>query len=89
MGVNDFNMNEFLNRLGFILRKRRMNKQDFARILGVAPNTISRWFAKKACPSAETLFKICWKLGVSADWLLNIERVVGGNYDDYYDIGKR
>ena len=44
------------------------NKAQFAKIIGISPQTLSKWIGRKTF-DAELLYRKC--LGLSADWLLN------------------
>ena len=44
------------------------NKAQFAKIIGISPQTLSKWIGRKTF-DAELLYRNC--LGLSADWLLN------------------
>lgn len=71
-------MKKFLERLKLLQGSR--SQRDFANTLGIPLNSYTNWFLYDRCPSIDTLFSICTKLGESADWLLGLtdERTSGG-----------
>ena len=47
---------------------------EFARRLGVSLSTANRWINEGKTPNGYSIFLICATFGVSADWLLGLNR---------------
>ena len=47
---------------------------EFARRLGVSLSTVNRWINEGKTPNGYSIFLICATFGVSADWLLGLDR---------------
>jgi len=51
------------------LRERRLTQKQFASILGVSTDQVSRWITGKNAPSAKMTVEICKILNVSPGYL--------------------
>lgn len=70
------------------LRGPRTQK-DFASILGLPINTYTNWVRGIREPSMNALINICTRLGVSADWLMGIDKTAAPkNRDKVSDLKK-
>jgi|YelNatPaOPRAMG01_1025707.scaffolds.fasta_scaffold81076_3 transcriptional regulator with XRE-family HTH domain len=65
----------FGERLRSIRKKRGLSLNDLAKILNVAPITVSRWERDQREPDLETLQKLSEILDVSIDYLLGKRNV--------------
>ncbi len=58
------------NRIKAVLAEKKMTNNKLAELLGVAPQTVSRWCTNDQQPSIETLFAIATVLDVDVRQLL-------------------
>ncbi len=63
----------FQERFTECLRYTAVKQSELAREVGVSKQCISDYKAGKSMPSLDTLFLLCKKLDVSADYLLGLE----------------
>ena len=63
------------------LRGPRTQK-DFAAILGLPINTYTNWVRGIREPSMNALINICTRLGVSADWLIGLDKASAPKVQD-------
>ena len=63
-------MKKFLDRMKSL--QGSLTQREFAKSLGIPLNSYTNWFLYDRKPSIDTLFSICTKLCVSADWLLGL-----------------
>lgn len=61
---------EVTERLTFIINNKVSSKKEFAKILNVAPTTVSAWTNGRIFPSIPILIKIAILTHTSLDWLL-------------------
>ncbi len=58
------------NRIKAVLAEKKVTNNKLAELLGVAPQTVSRWCTNDQQPSIETLFAIATALDVDVRQLL-------------------
>ncbi len=58
------------NRIKAVLAEKKITNNKLAELLGVAPQTVSRWCTNDQQPSIETLFEIAEALDVEVRELL-------------------
>ena len=51
-----------------------IKQKDIAKLVGVSPQTISKYMKKNIFPALDTLAKLCKILDVSADYILGINK---------------
>lgn len=59
-------LNEYLNETG-------LSKRKFAEKVGVSAMSVSDWTAGKIQPNAESIYLICERCNLSADYLLGLK----------------
>lgn len=64
----------FAHRLVDAMRMRGLDQRAAAEACGITEAAMSRFVNGIRKPRADTVRKLCRGLGVSADWLLGIER---------------
>ena len=70
------------------LRGPRTQK-EFAALLGLPINTYTNWVRGIREPSMNALINICTRLGVSADWLIGLDKnAVPKSLDKVSDLKK-
>ena len=57
------------------LERNNMLQKDFAKIIGVQPNTLSQWINEKREPDFQTILKISQVLEISVDELFGLPRI--------------
>jgi len=65
-------MNKFADRLRELQRSRNMTQAEMAKLIEIAPGTLSSYLRddeKRKVPTLDTLERIAQKLGVSIGWL--------------------
>lgn len=67
---NGESMKKFLERMKLLQGSR--SQREFANSLNIPLNSYTNWFLYDRSPGIDTLFSVCTKLGVSADWLLGL-----------------
>lgn len=70
-------MKELGDRLKLALKSKGMSQSDLARATGITTSAISRYINTSREPTATIMRKICESLGVSSDYLLGIDGVLG------------
>jgi len=65
--------NMFAVRLSEYLKETGLSKRKFAEKVGVSAMSVSDWTAGKIQPNAESIFLICEKCNLSADYLLGLK----------------
>ena len=55
-------------------RKAELTQEQLAELLSVSPQAVSRWETDAAMPDISLLLPLCNLFGVSADYLLGLER---------------
>jgi len=58
--------------LGNIMKEQNLNQLALAGMLGIRQSQVSNWLNGKSLPGYFSLKLLCEKLGVSADFLLEI-----------------
>ena len=64
--------NQFASRLHDLIQELGLSKREFARQVGVSATSVSDWVSGKIQPNAESIYLICKKFNVSADYLLGL-----------------
>lgn len=67
---------QFRERLKAIMEERGMTQTAVAKAIGVLQLTVSNWVTGKHEPSAYNIVAMCVLFGVSADWLLGMDRIL-------------
>lgn len=73
MSYNVFMNNMFAVRLNEYLKESGLSKRKFADIVGVSAMSVSDWTTGKIQPNAESIYLICEKCNLSADYLLGLK----------------
>lgn len=63
-------------RLKQIMHERGMTQRAVAGEIGTTESAVSCWKHGKRTPRAEYIVAMCVLFGVSADWLLGMDRVI-------------
>ena len=63
----------FGRRLKETLDSKGIPAKRFAGEMGMNYNTVTSYMRGERVPTLDGLTRICWRLGVSADWLLGLE----------------
>lgn len=63
---------QFGQRLKWVIRERDILQNELAEQVGVSPKSISSYINQKSLPGVVTLTKIAQTLDVSVDWLLGL-----------------
>lgn len=64
--------NLFAIRLTKYIESIGLSKRKFAEKIGVSAMSVSDWTTGKIQPNAESIYNICLKCGLSADYLLGL-----------------
>lgn len=64
--------NLFAVRLDAYIKDIGLSKNKFAELVGVSAMSISDWTTGKIQPNAESIYLICVKCNLSADYLLGL-----------------
>lgn len=64
--------NLFAIRLTKYIESIGLSKRKFAEKIGVSAMSVSDWTTGKIQPNAESIYNICSKCGLSADYLLGL-----------------
>jgi len=67
-------MSEFAERLKQSRQRKKVTQQQIADILGIDRTTVTHWEKGRNTPNPNQLAKIASYLGVSADYLLGLEK---------------
>lgn len=70
-------------RLSELRRQKGATQEDVARALGVTNQAVSKWEIGACCPDIQLLPELCAYYGVSADYLLGVERE--NSYERVYE----
>ena len=62
------------NRIYNLIVESGMTQTEVARQIGCTKNLVNGWFNGYHLPSAEYIAPLCKVLGVSADWLLEVDK---------------
>jgi transcriptional regulator with XRE-family HTH domain len=62
----------FGSRLNIVLRAKKMQKKDLAKMISVSDSNVSKYLYEKTYPSLPALVQIAKVLNVSTDYLLGI-----------------
>ena len=65
---------KFVQRLAIRRREKRYTQLSLGVAIGLDNKMVSRWECGEQLPRVQNLIALCEVLGVSADWLLGIER---------------
>lgn len=84
-------MKEFADRLKIIQRSRRMSQAQLAKILGIAPGTLSGYMNDKNNPQITDVARFAQVLGVTIGWLCgedkpNISDIFNNGDANYSDV---
>ena len=63
----------FSNIVKEIMEQRKLNQLQLSDILGIRQSQISNWLNGKSLPGYYSIKTLCEKLGVTANYLLDIE----------------
>lgn len=73
MSYNTAMKNLFAARLNEYLNETGLSKRKFAEKVGVSAMSVSDWTAGKIQPNAESIYLICERCNLSADYLLGLK----------------
>lgn len=62
-------------RLRQAIKNSGIEQKEIARLVGVSPQTISKYMRKDIFPALDTLAKLCVVLEVSADYILGVSKI--------------
>lgn len=62
----------FGSRLNIVLRAKKMQNKDLAKMVGVSDSNVSKYLYEKTYPSLPALVQIAKVLNVSTDYLLGL-----------------
>lgn len=62
-------------RLRQAIKNSGIEQKEIARLVGVSPQTISKYMRKDIFPALDTLAKLCVVLEVSADYILGVGKI--------------
>lgn len=62
----------FGSRLNIVLRAKKMQKKDLAKMISVSDSNVSKYLYEKTYPSLPALVQIAKVLNVSTDYLLGL-----------------
>jgi transcriptional regulator with XRE-family HTH domain len=80
-------MATFEERLRELRKKRRINRAELAKTIGVSESTVSMWELGQRFPRKPVLMKLCDYFDVSYDYLMGVsEEAKQGNYEMIYRI---
>ena len=65
---------EIQQRLRAAIKDSGIEQKEIARLLGVSPQTVSKYMCKDIFPALDTFSKLCEILDVSADDILGLKR---------------
>ena len=74
-------MHTIADKINFVLARQRMLKRDLARVLGVAPQTVTDICKGRSAVTLPHLRKLCEKFELRADFWLDGERLEPGPAD--------
>ena len=61
--------NAIMNRVKTLLKEKDISQAEFARKIGVSPQTLSAWLMNRNTPGIDAIAKMCEVLKVSPSWL--------------------
>lgn len=61
-------------RLRASIKQCGIEQKEIARLIGVSPQTVSKYMCKDIFPALDTLAKLCKVMDVSADYILGLEK---------------
>ena len=67
-------LSEIQQRLRAAIKDSGIEQKEIARLLGVSPQTVSKYMCKDIFPALDTFPKLCEILDVSADDILGLKR---------------
>ena len=67
-------LSEIQQRLRAAIKDSGIEQKEIARLLGVSPQTVSKYMCKDIFPALDTFSNLCEILDVSADDLLGLKR---------------
>ena len=59
-------------RLREVIKNSGIEQKEIAKLIGVSPQTVSKYMCKDIFPALDTLAKLCRVLDVSSDYILGI-----------------
>lgn len=66
-------LKEIQQRLRISIKQCGIEQKEIAKMVGVSPQTISKYMCKDIFPALDTLAKLCKAIDVSADYILGLE----------------
>ena len=76
---------KFYSRLEAVLKEQGISKKDFAKMLGILPQQLSR-YKKTYMPSPEILVRMAETLAVSTDYLLGVNTPVNSTGEELDEL---
>lgn len=67
-------LSEIQQRLRAAIKDSGIEQKEIARLLGVSPQTVSKYMCQDIFPALDTFSKLCEILDVSADDILGLKR---------------
>lgn len=91
MHKNDLSLPFLGERLKHHIKSLNISQREAGRRCGLSPKIMNEYINSKRIPSIDALYKICTKLGISADYLLGFNNDVAKAYtqakvDLFYQI---
>lgn len=67
-------LKDIQQRLRASIKQCGIEQKEIARLIGVSPQTVSKYMCKDIFPALDTLAKLCKVMDVSADYILGLEK---------------
>lgn len=67
-------LKDIQKRLRASIKQCGIEQKELARLIGVSPQTVSKYMCKDIFPALDTLAKLCQVMDVSADYILGLEK---------------
>ncbi len=67
-------LKDIQQRLRTSIKQCGIEQKEIARLIGVSPQTVSKYMCKDIFPALDTLAKLCKIIDVSADYILGLEK---------------
>ena len=67
-------LKDIQKRLRASIKQCGIEQKEIARLIGVSPQTVSKYMCKDIFPARDTLAKLCKVMDVSADYILGLEK---------------
>lgn len=69
---NTYTQTHFAARLNQLLQDNRVTQDELAKYVGITRQTVSSWKDGKTVPDIESLYRICKRFDISADYLIGL-----------------